>query len=87
MKRNDKNTNKNASKFGELPECMCPAFAVEYNFHFSVPAGPQPDRPLMHYTKRPSYSRMVRSKVNEMRPIDARGKARRLQRISLRRRK
>ncbi|KAM8822472.1 dual specificity calcium/calmodulin-dependent 3',5'-cyclic nucleotide phosphodiesterase 1A-like isoform 2-T2 [Spinachia spinachia] len=55
------------------------------------PNGPQPDRPLMHYTKRPSYSpgshRMIRSKVNEVRPIDARGKARRLQRISLRRRK
>ncbi|XP_068437851.1 dual specificity calcium/calmodulin-dependent 3',5'-cyclic nucleotide phosphodiesterase 1C [Clinocottus analis] len=53
--------------------------------------GPQPDCPLIHYCKRPSYSagsyRMARSKVTEMRPIDARGKARRLQHISLRRRK
>ncbi|GAA6219486.1 calcium/calmodulin-dependent 3',5'-cyclic nucleotide phosphodiesterase 1A-like [Lates japonicus] len=52
---------------------------------------PQPDCPLIHYYKRPSYCassyRLVRSKVTEMRPIDARGKARRLQRISLRRRK
>ncbi|XP_029314105.1 LOW QUALITY PROTEIN: calcium/calmodulin-dependent 3',5'-cyclic nucleotide phosphodiesterase 1C [Cottoperca gobio] len=52
---------------------------------------PQPECPLIHYCKRPSYSysshRLVRSKVTEMRPIDARGKARRLQRISLRRRK
>ncbi|KAM6908081.1 dual specificity calcium/calmodulin-dependent 3',5'-cyclic nucleotide phosphodiesterase 1A-like [Lycodopsis pacificus] len=53
--------------------------------------GPQPDCTLIQYCKRPIYSagsyRMVRSKVTEMRPIDARGKARRLQRISLRRRK
>ncbi|XP_031156019.1 calcium/calmodulin-dependent 3',5'-cyclic nucleotide phosphodiesterase 1A isoform X2 [Sander lucioperca] len=53
--------------------------------------GPQPDFPLIHHCKRPSYSassfRRVRSKVTEMRPIDARGKARRLQCISLRRRK
>ncbi|XP_074478064.1 dual specificity calcium/calmodulin-dependent 3',5'-cyclic nucleotide phosphodiesterase 1A isoform X1 [Sebastes fasciatus] len=53
--------------------------------------GSQPDCPLIHYFKRPSYSassyRLLRSKVTEMRPIDARGKARRLQRISLRRRK
>ncbi|XP_068565563.1 dual specificity calcium/calmodulin-dependent 3',5'-cyclic nucleotide phosphodiesterase 1C-like isoform X1 [Cebidichthys violaceus] len=53
--------------------------------------GPQPDCHLIQYYKRPSYSagsyRMVRSKVTEMRPIDARGKAMRLQRISLRRRK
>eukprot|EP00064_Thunnus_orientalis_P018570 superscaffoldBa00004322_g18671 len=52
---------------------------------------PQPDCPRIHYCKRPSYCassyRLVRSKVTEMRPIDARGKARRLQRISLRRRK
>ncbi|XP_044032679.1 calcium/calmodulin-dependent 3',5'-cyclic nucleotide phosphodiesterase 1C-like isoform X2 [Siniperca chuatsi] len=52
---------------------------------------PQPDCHLIHYCKRPSYCassyRLVRSKVTEMRPIDARGKARRLQRISLRRRK
>ncbi|XP_068565564.1 dual specificity calcium/calmodulin-dependent 3',5'-cyclic nucleotide phosphodiesterase 1C-like isoform X2 [Cebidichthys violaceus] len=52
---------------------------------------PQPDCHLIQYYKRPSYSagsyRMVRSKVTEMRPIDARGKAMRLQRISLRRRK
>ncbi|XP_018554305.2 dual specificity calcium/calmodulin-dependent 3',5'-cyclic nucleotide phosphodiesterase 1C isoform X3 [Lates calcarifer] len=52
---------------------------------------PQPDCPLIHCYKRPSYCassyRLVRSKVTEMRPIDARGKARRLQRISLRRRK
>ncbi|XP_053198347.1 dual specificity calcium/calmodulin-dependent 3',5'-cyclic nucleotide phosphodiesterase 1A [Scomber japonicus] len=52
---------------------------------------PQPDCPLIHYLKGPSYCassyRLVRSKVTEMRPIDARGKARRLQRISLRRRK
>ncbi|XP_020494274.2 dual specificity calcium/calmodulin-dependent 3',5'-cyclic nucleotide phosphodiesterase 1A isoform X2 [Labrus bergylta] len=51
----------------------------------------QQDCPLLHYCKRPSYCassyRLVRSKVNKMRPIDARGKARRLQRISLRRRK
>uniref|UniRef100_UPI0037E70F4C dual specificity calcium/calmodulin-dependent 3',5'-cyclic nucleotide phosphodiesterase 1C n=1 Tax=Semicossyphus pulcher TaxID=241346 RepID=UPI0037E70F4C len=51
----------------------------------------QPECPLIHYCKRPSYCassyRLVRSKVTEMRPIDARGKARRLQRISLRRRK
>ncbi|KAM7370268.1 hypothetical protein PAMP_011533 [Pampus punctatissimus] len=50
-----------------------------------------PDCPLIHYCKRPSYCvnsyRLVRSKVTEMQPIDARGKARRLQRISLRRRK
>ncbi|XP_034718651.1 calcium/calmodulin-dependent 3',5'-cyclic nucleotide phosphodiesterase 1C [Etheostoma cragini] len=53
--------------------------------------GPPPDFPLIHHCKRPSYSassfQRVRSKVNEMRPIDARGKARRLQRISLRRQK
>ncbi|XP_031731857.1 calcium/calmodulin-dependent 3',5'-cyclic nucleotide phosphodiesterase 1C-like [Anarrhichthys ocellatus] len=53
--------------------------------------GPQPDCTLIQYCKRPIYSagsyRTVRSKVTEMRPIDARGKARRLQRISLRRRK
>ncbi|TMS09208.1 Calcium/calmodulin-dependent 3',5'-cyclic nucleotide phosphodiesterase 1C, partial [Larimichthys crocea] len=52
---------------------------------------PQPDCPLIYYYKRPSYCassyRLLRSKVTEMRPIDARGKARRLQRISLRRRK
>ncbi|KAK1885444.1 Calcium/calmodulin-dependent 3'5'-cyclic nucleotide phosphodiesterase 1C [Dissostichus eleginoides] len=52
---------------------------------------PQPECRLIHYCKRPSYTassyRLVRSKVTEMRPIDARGKARRLQRISLRRRK
>ncbi|XP_051266191.1 dual specificity calcium/calmodulin-dependent 3',5'-cyclic nucleotide phosphodiesterase 1A isoform X2 [Dicentrarchus labrax] len=51
----------------------------------------QPDCPLIHYCKRPSYCassyRLVRSKVTEMRPIDARGKARRLQCISLRRQK
>ncbi|KAF3703433.1 Calcium/calmodulin-dependent 3',5'-cyclic nucleotide phosphodiesterase 1C [Channa argus] len=51
----------------------------------------RPDYPLINYCKRPSYCagyyRLVRSKVTEMRPIDARGKARRLQRISLRRRK
>ncbi|KAM9337584.1 dual specificity calcium/calmodulin-dependent 3',5'-cyclic nucleotide phosphodiesterase 1A [Symphorus nematophorus] len=51
----------------------------------------QPDCPLIHYYKRPSYCassyRLARSKVTDMRPIDARGKARRLQRISLRRRK
>ncbi|KAM7390871.1 hypothetical protein PAMA_008865 [Pampus argenteus] len=50
-----------------------------------------PDCPLIHYCKRPSYCansyRLVRSKVTEMQPIDARGKARRLQRISLRCRK
>ncbi|XP_074550081.1 dual specificity calcium/calmodulin-dependent 3',5'-cyclic nucleotide phosphodiesterase 1A [Halichoeres trimaculatus] len=56
------------------------------------PQNDQPsDCPLIHYCKRPSYCassyRLVRSKVTEMRPIDARGKARRLQRISLRRRK
>ncbi|XP_070784033.1 dual specificity calcium/calmodulin-dependent 3',5'-cyclic nucleotide phosphodiesterase 1C-like [Enoplosus armatus] len=55
------------------------------------PQDPQPEFPLIHYCKRPSYCvssyRLVRSKVTEMRPIDARGKARRLQRISLRRRK
>ncbi|XP_049421606.1 dual specificity calcium/calmodulin-dependent 3',5'-cyclic nucleotide phosphodiesterase 1A [Epinephelus fuscoguttatus] len=55
------------------------------------PNGPQPDCPVIHYCKRPSYAasshRLLRSKVTEMRPIDARGKARRLQRISLRRRK
>ncbi|XP_076027542.1 dual specificity calcium/calmodulin-dependent 3',5'-cyclic nucleotide phosphodiesterase 1A [Genypterus blacodes] len=49
------------------------------------------DRPLIHYYKRPGYCassyRLLRSKVPEMHPIDARGKARRLQRISLRRRK
>ncbi|KAK5849718.1 hypothetical protein PBY51_014030 [Eleginops maclovinus] len=53
--------------------------------------GRQPECRLIHYCKRPSYTassyRLVRSKVTEMRPIDARGKARRLQRISLRRRK
>ncbi|XP_034561801.1 calcium/calmodulin-dependent 3',5'-cyclic nucleotide phosphodiesterase 1C [Notolabrus celidotus] len=52
---------------------------------------PQPDCPVIQYCKRPSYCassyRPVKSKVTEMRPIDARGKARRLQRISLRRRK
>ncbi|XP_041817459.1 calcium/calmodulin-dependent 3',5'-cyclic nucleotide phosphodiesterase 1A isoform X2 [Chelmon rostratus] len=52
---------------------------------------PQSDRPPIQYYKRPSYCarsyQLVRSKVTEMRPIDARGKARRLQRISLRRRK
>ncbi|TNN34250.1 hypothetical protein EYF80_055588 [Liparis tanakae] len=51
--------------------------------------GSQPDCPLVRYCKRPNYAacsyRMIRSKVTEMRPIDARGKARRLQRISLRR--
>ncbi|XP_041670160.1 calcium/calmodulin-dependent 3',5'-cyclic nucleotide phosphodiesterase 1A [Cheilinus undulatus] len=50
-----------------------------------------PDCPLIHYCKRPSYCassyRLVRSKVTEMRPMDARGRVRRLQRISLRRRK
>ncbi|KAM3593745.1 uncharacterized protein V6R79_020690 [Siganus canaliculatus] len=53
--------------------------------------GLQPDSPRIHYYKRPSYCassyHLVRSKVAEMRPVDARGKARRLQRISLRRRK
>ncbi|XP_029004477.1 dual specificity calcium/calmodulin-dependent 3',5'-cyclic nucleotide phosphodiesterase 1A [Betta splendens] len=51
----------------------------------------QHDFPLISYCKRPSYCagyyRLVRSKVTEMRPIDARGRVRRLQRISLRRRK
>ncbi|XP_036935812.1 calcium/calmodulin-dependent 3',5'-cyclic nucleotide phosphodiesterase 1A-like, partial [Acanthopagrus latus] len=51
----------------------------------------QPDCPLIHFYKRPSYCvssyLLVSSKVNEIWPIDARGKARRLQRISLRRRK
>ncbi|XP_032366718.1 calcium/calmodulin-dependent 3',5'-cyclic nucleotide phosphodiesterase 1C [Etheostoma spectabile] len=53
--------------------------------------GPPPDFPLISHCKRPSYSassfQRVRSKVTEMRPIDARGKARRLQRISLRHQK
>ncbi|KAJ0059987.1 hypothetical protein NL108_017605 [Boleophthalmus pectinirostris] len=48
-------------------------------------------RPIVYYYKRPSYCarayQVVRSKMTDMRPIDARGKARRLQRISLRRRK
>ncbi|XP_076577522.1 dual specificity calcium/calmodulin-dependent 3',5'-cyclic nucleotide phosphodiesterase 1A [Chaetodon auriga] len=52
---------------------------------------PQPDCLPIQYYKRPSYCassyQLVRSKVTEMRPIDARGKARRLQCISLRRRK
>ncbi|XP_038578401.1 calcium/calmodulin-dependent 3',5'-cyclic nucleotide phosphodiesterase 1C-like isoform X1 [Micropterus salmoides] len=51
----------------------------------------QADCPLIHYCKRPSYCassyQLVRSKVTEMRPIDDRRKARRLQHISLRRRK
>ncbi|KAM9839426.1 dual specificity calcium/calmodulin-dependent 3',5'-cyclic nucleotide phosphodiesterase 1A-like [Aulostomus maculatus] len=50
-----------------------------------------PSLPLTLYFKRPSYCtssyRLARSKVTEMRPIDARGRAKRLQRISLRRRK
>ncbi|AWP21023.1 putative calcium/calmodulin-dependent 3'-5'-cyclic nucleotide phosphodiesterase 1C-like [Scophthalmus maximus] len=52
---------------------------------------PKPDCPVVHYCKRPSYCassyRLLRSKVTELRPIDARGKARRLECISLRRRK
>ncbi|XP_028289357.1 calcium/calmodulin-dependent 3',5'-cyclic nucleotide phosphodiesterase 1A [Parambassis ranga] len=51
----------------------------------------KPECHLIHCYKRPSYCassyRLVRSKVTEMRPIDARARARRLQRISLRRRK
>uniref|UniRef100_A0AAV2JFX7 Phosphodiesterase n=1 Tax=Knipowitschia caucasica TaxID=637954 RepID=A0AAV2JFX7_KNICA len=47
--------------------------------------------PIVYYCKRPSYCvrayQVVRSKMTEMKPIDARGKARRLQKISLRRRK
>lgn len=62
-----------------------------HDSYFVVSVDHQPDFPLIHYCKRPSYCagyyRLVRSKVTDMRPIDARGKARRLQRISLRRRK
>ncbi|XP_055086251.1 dual specificity calcium/calmodulin-dependent 3',5'-cyclic nucleotide phosphodiesterase 1A [Periophthalmus magnuspinnatus] len=56
-----------------------------------VPNGESHPRPIVYYYKRPSYCvrayQVVHSKMSDMRPIDARGKARRLQRISLRRRK
>nr|XP_046226499.1 calcium/calmodulin-dependent 3',5'-cyclic nucleotide phosphodiesterase 1C-like [Scatophagus argus] len=52
---------------------------------------PQPDCPPVHYYKRPSYCagtyRLLKSKVTDIQPIDARWKARKLQCISLRRRK
>ncbi|KAK7881350.1 hypothetical protein WMY93_029759 [Mugilogobius chulae] len=56
-----------------------------------APNGESHPRPIVYYYKRPSYCvrayQVVRSKMTDMRPIDARGKARRLQSISLRRRK
>ncbi|XP_069387911.1 dual specificity calcium/calmodulin-dependent 3',5'-cyclic nucleotide phosphodiesterase 1C-like [Paralichthys olivaceus] len=49
---------------------------------------PQPCCPVIQYCKRPGYCassyQLASSNVMEMRPIDARGKARRLQHISLR---
>ncbi|XP_058482204.1 dual specificity calcium/calmodulin-dependent 3',5'-cyclic nucleotide phosphodiesterase 1C [Solea solea] len=52
---------------------------------------PQPDCPLVHYCKKPSYCarsyQLIRPKTTERGPIDAREKARRLQHISLHHRK
>ncbi|KAM9827298.1 dual specificity calcium/calmodulin-dependent 3',5'-cyclic nucleotide phosphodiesterase 1A [Neosynchiropus ocellatus] len=57
----------------------------------SHPNESQPEGAFTYCYKRPSYCtsyyRFVRSKVSDMRPIDPRGKARRLQRLCLRRRK
>ncbi|KAM8880574.1 dual specificity calcium/calmodulin-dependent 3',5'-cyclic nucleotide phosphodiesterase 1A [Synchiropus picturatus] len=57
----------------------------------SHPNESQPESAFTYCYKRPSYCtssyRFVRSKVSDMRPLDPRGKARRLQRLCLRRRK
>ncbi|XP_069007860.1 LOW QUALITY PROTEIN: dual specificity calcium/calmodulin-dependent 3',5'-cyclic nucleotide phosphodiesterase 1A [Embiotoca jacksoni] len=67
----------------------CDGRTVKQQLHYQNDL--QPDCPLIHYCKTPSYCasshRLVGSKVTDVRPTDARARARRLQSISLRRRK